>query len=574
MIQASDPSAVSIVGPLTFVLLVALALVLPISFVLIKRYRRAVSKSMGRSAGSPANRPAPLVSSQSPQQAAQPEQSSVAHYGAGVAELYSEVLHAPRRTAAVYFVAGACYAFIMTIAAFVSDDTFEIAPIRFISLFWIYLWPVVLTVNLVAAATRRAKFASVAVYFLILAIIIAISIPISSGASWGLLLAWTIYNLPATVLLLTFLNRRVRAVGPLVLIFLLLAVLGSQLALSILLISDVIIYALLDAVGILGLGHITVFYGLALLGFVIVWPLGWLLLRIVRSLYEQKKISDQSISIDAIWLLFGIAYSLMLASGEKISDWWIFSGLLAFIGFKIVAWAGLRLLNSRTSETKNLSRLLLLRVFSLGKQSERMFSALATHWRHVGNIELIAGPDLATSTLEPHEFLDFVSGKLGRRFIDGPQALEQRISEMDIKPDQDGRFRVNDFFCHLDTWKMVLSSLVKETDAVMMDLRGFTSENRGCLHEIDELVNIVPLGRVVFIIQSPADEELLRNTVKESWKLMRPTSPNCLSTPDELRLFPFTDSRGGELPQLLRALCTAANPQAVSSKQWAVSSKQ
>jgi hypothetical protein len=143
----------------------------------------------------------------------------------------------------------------------------------------------------------------------------------------------------------------------------------------------------------------------------------------------------------------------------------------------------------------------------LGKRSERLFDALAKHWRHVGSMRLIAGPDLATTTIEPHEFLDFLGGKLARRFIDGPDALNQRISEMDLKPDGDGRFRVCDFFCHEDTWQMTLTRLVADSDAVLMDLRGFSQENHGVVYEIEELISVVPLERVVFVIDQTTDEK-------------------------------------------------------------------
>jgi hypothetical protein len=193
-------------------------------------------------------------------------------------------------------------------------------------------------------------------------------------------------------------------------------------------------------------------------------------------------------------------------------------------------------------------------VFSLGRLSERLFDALATSWRHVGSIRLIAGPDLATTTVEPHEFLDFLGGKLARRFIVGPKTLDLRISE----PDRDGRFRVNDFFCHDDTWRMVLSRLVSESDAVLMDLRGFSPQNRGVAFEINEVVNVVPLERVVFVVDDTTDERFLEQTVQESWDQMRPASPNWASTSGGLRLFRFTGSRGGELRRLLRAMCGAA----------------
>ena len=61
------------------------------------------------------------------------------------------------------------------------------------------------------------------------------------------------------------------------------------------------------------------------------------------------------------------------------------------------------------------TRLLLLRVFALGKRSEHYFDLVTKHWRHIGSVQLTAGPDLATTTVQPHEFLEFISGKLARR---------------------------------------------------------------------------------------------------------------------------------------------------------------
>lgn len=114
--------------------------------------------------------------------------------------------------------------------------------------------------------------------------------------------------------------------------------------------------------------------------------------------------------------------------------------------------------------------------------------------------------------VEPHEFLDFISGKLARRFINGPEALDRRITELDTERDRDLRFRVNDFFCYDDTWRMVLSRLVRESDAVLMDLRGFSRQNSGCIFEIHELVALVPPERVVFIINESTDQSLLSQT--------------------------------------------------------------
>ena len=40
---------------------------------------------------------------------------------------------------------------------------------------------------------------------------------------------------------------------------------------------------------------------------------------------------------------------------------------------------------------------------------------------------------------------------------------------------------------------MVLSRLVHESDAVLMDLRGFSRGNAGCVFELQELARLVPL---------------------------------------------------------------------------------
>ena len=44
---------------------------------------------------------------------------------------------------------------------------------------------------------------------------------------------------------------------------------------------------------------------------------------------------------------------------------------------------------------------------------------------------------------------------------------------------------------------MVLTRLSRDSDAVLMDLRGFKLENQGCVFEINKLLNVVALDRVV-----------------------------------------------------------------------------
>lgn len=559
MTQAADPLTTTLTGQLPFILLLSVALAFPASWALVKLYRRAVVRSMSRSAGASVAAESLLASSGSlppTLEISVVERASSIPAAPEAEALHLRALQAPWIAAAIYTGAGFCYATAMAVA-FLASTKSGFLPLKFLMLVWTYSWPVVLTVNLVAASTRGAKLATTAVYFLVLAAIGAIAMASSPKLDWfQIVRLWLITNLAPTVLLLAFLNRRVRAVGPLVLTFMIAAVFGSDLAISIAGSDDDRLRSIVNMGTAVGLNAIGMLVALIVLGFALLGLAGWLFLRRIGARYERKKLSDQSITLDAIWLLFGVSQSIGLVFEGPV---WILCGPLAFVVFKAAAALGFSLLGRRASERRTSARLLLLRVFSLGKRSERLFDALERHWRHIGSIRLIAGPDLATASVEPHEFLDFVSGKLARRFIDGPQTLALRISQMDDQPDQDRRFRVNDFFCYEDTWKMVLTRLVTESDAVLMDLRGFSPQNAGCVFEIDELINVVPLEAVVFVIDDSSDEPFLLDTMRQSWMRMRPASPNRLSSSGRVRLFRFGGLRTRELKWLLRALCAAAS---------------
>jgi hypothetical protein len=84
---------------------------------------------------------------------------------------------------------------------------------------------------------------------------------------------------------------------------------------------------------------------------------------------------------------------------------------------------------------------------------------VGAYWRYIGSVELIAGTDLATDALEPHEFLDFARGKLPRHFVTVDN-LGCRIDQLDLQPDADGRFRINQFFCHDETWRSTVHTLL------------------------------------------------------------------------------------------------------------------
>ena len=91
----------------------------------------------------------------------------------------------------------------------------------------------------------------------------------------------------------------------------------------------------------------------------------------------------------------------------------------------------------------------------------------------------------------------------------------------------------------------------------MMDLRSFTENNAGCVFEINELINSVPLERLVFIIDETTDKSLLDRILDESYRDLSIGSPNRGVPLSVLHKVNLQSSNNRELQDLLRRLCPA-----------------
>ncbi len=544
-------TTVALTGVLPFVMLMAAALSLPLCFFLLWLYRRSVVKGMDASAGAQVVQPARVLQPTAPAAALSIRELSEAASGGDAVSggaILRRAANGPWRTAAVYAIAGSAYAAVMTTGWLIATKDSALVWTKIALLFWTYFWPAVITVLLVAAYDRIRRVQLLAGYFGVLAVLIAVALTRNPQMrAVELPLYWLLTNGAETILLMTFLLRPIRAVGPLVLVFLLVVALGSQTLLSIAAADQGLLRAIAQVGFALGLSGIGVFVALILLGIIVFAALGWPLLRWIGRRYERKKLSDQSITVDSIWLLFGIVQSIGLAFEGAA---WMLTGLVAFAAYKLIAALGFRALrHARTTQPRTL---LLLRVFRLGKRSERLFDKLRKHWQQVGCISMIAGPDLVTTTVEPHEFLEFVSGRLGRQFVAGSADLERRIAAMDTAPDPDGRYRVNEFFCRADTWQPTMQRLSDMSDTVLMDLRSFSPANQGCLFELGRLLDQVDLTRVVFLVDQTTDRRFLESTLERLWDEQSAGSPNVKSPAPVARLFSIRSQSEREIGVLLR----------------------
>ncbi len=263
--------------------------------------------------------------------------------------------------------------------------------------------------------------------------------------------------------------------------------------------------------------------------------------------YRARRASEQMLVLETLGLVFTLAYAILWSF---TSPWgWTFAA--SFLGYQLALSLGLRRA-ARPPATP--SPLLLLRVFRSGHGTQDLLDALGSRWRHLGPIRLIAGIDVAQASLEPHEFYDFLSGYLSRQFIRDERDVDARLAERGRGPDPDGLFRVEDFFCHEDTWHAAVSRLMHESAVVLMDLRGFSAASRGSRLEIALLLHEVPLGRIVFLADRTTDLARLKDAAREAWARLPSGSPNAVIRAPILRVFLAGAGRRRTLRRLLAEL--------------------
>lgn len=553
-----DPVLLALTGQLPFIIGLAVIATLIVSWYVLRLYRRAVIKSMDRGVSATVNKSAAAHGNSGPATISrvplklQLEQAEGYHASH---QLYDQALNGRKTAIKVYGAAGLANALVVTTAILLSSG-FDFLPLRFLNVFWVYAWPLALTMILISATSRRDMLVWGGGYFAVFTVLAIVAL--ASSPTLTLLQPislWAVTNLPATVLMLVALARPIRAVSPLVLVLMILAFTGSVVAVSVVGGNENLLRGIVGAAFRLGMGATSTFLAINLLGFALFAALGWLAANWIRRGYTGKRLNDQSLTLDALWFLFTVFVTISLAFN---GHGWALFGPVAFVAYKLVVQAGFKIAYAQRSAHLANAGLLLLRVFSLGKRSARLFDAVTKHWRYLGNVQLIAGPDLATTTVEPHEFLGFISGRIEREFIGGPGDLDQRQEALDTRPDFDGRYRVHDFFCYADTWPMVLSVLVQRNATVLMDLRGFTRQNAGCMHELNELVNVVPLQRVVLVVDGATDSPFLQETLAGAWAGMRADSPNVKEQLAELSIVRMHELTTHGVIGLVRRLCKAA----------------
>lgn len=355
----------------------------------------------------------------------------------------------------------------------------------------IYAWPMVLAWGLARRWSWLRVLGGVILYMLVMLVLVMArsteAQDLASVSGWlGSQVA-----IPMTIVLLIGASGRIRAVAPYLLAPCVLLTGSSVLTLQVMAQSAQNPAPwVLNMVGTLGAYPTLILFALGP-WLILAWPVfsfgKWL-----ANAYRSKRFSDLIYLIATYW--FVVLFASSLPAMESV-------GWLAFVEILALLWLPLVLfyLRGHLKPRFRPPTLLVLRVFQRDAQVERLFDQVIERWRLSGNTVLIAGTDLLSRTLDPDDLFVYLNGALAERFIANPAQVNERIAGFDWLPDPDGRYRINECYCFDITWQSALHALVAHADVVLMDLRGFRVENRGCRYELGVLAGDSRLRRIVVL---------------------------------------------------------------------------
>ncbi|MBL8529038.1 MAG: hypothetical protein JNL68_15230, partial [Burkholderiales bacterium] len=242
-------------------------------------------------------------------------------------------------------------------------------------------------------------------------------------------------------------------------------------------------------------------------------PAGWLAWERLRRLardYEAKRFSDAQLLSRTWWLFLvaAIGMEVAIARDRPGAALALCTGVVLAFGTVNGWWlarlrAGLRPVPART--------LLLLRVFGYTARTERLFDRIGARWRLFGPVTMIAAPDVAARTIDPGDYLRWLTGRADELFVTSRADLDARLDALDMTRDPDGRYRINEFCCRDNTWQATVVELMQRADAVVMDVRGLTRERRGCEFELQQLALRLRPQRVVLVADHATDRGVLES---------------------------------------------------------------
>ncbi len=366
----------------------------------------------------------------------------------------------------------------------------------------LHVWPVVPALALMWRWSRKRLFGMLVLWCSV-TFIILLWRQVEPRPLEALVMMASEIGLSLVLVSLVYMGSATRAVAPWLLIPAALLVSSLLVGLDVLTSlaereSPVLEFLIRPLEGLPGWSGVYVVFALfALVPGVLMW---WPVRMLGRGLgyaYSRKWLSDLLSVFTGVWVFALTDRALILSTTAGIGAFAMYLPLLWIPAVMMLAGPSRRLGRAPT--------LLVLRVFQQDEQAQALFDHVVERWRLIGNTVMIAGTDLADRTMDAADLFQFLDRRLAERFVVTPADVTRRIAAFDMLADRDGRYRVNECYCHDTTWQNALQALIHCCDVVLMDLRGFQSHNAGCRFELATLAQASRELRVVVLTDSRTD---------------------------------------------------------------------
>lgn len=376
-----------------------------------------------------------------------------------------------------------------------------VTPNRLLVLALVHTWPVVPALGLLYRWSRWRVAGLLVLWFVLSVLVVAWR----STEKQTLSLIFTYLGLeigpPLLLITLLCLGNATRAIAPWLLPPFVVLVWASIVGMDVLTVlaqdESPVLKALPESLG----AETVIMAFIALPWLLAWWPVKWLARGIAKA-HEAKHITELSLLFASVWGISQIYKAIGAGSSLGLGGTVM---LLPLLWLPAVAW-WLRRRAASAAGSGRPPTLLVLRVFQRDAHVQRLFDDVVERWRLTGNTVLIAGTDLVERTLDAEDLFGFLAGRLRERFVLSPQEVGHRLAAFDMVRDFDGRFRVNECYCHDSTWQQALAALVDRSDVVLMDLRSFQARHQGCRHELGVLAQAAGAKRVVLLTDAQTDQ--------------------------------------------------------------------
>ncbi|HEY6642212.1 hypothetical protein [Povalibacter sp.] len=386
-----------------------------------------------------------------------------------------------------------------------------LTPARTLTLAFVFLWPVI---PALAQMWRWSRLRTIGVLMLWCLVAFAVILWRQVEPQPGQAMVFLASEIGPTILLVALLcmGNVTRAIAPLILLplfILVWALFAGVDALELFITeysSRLSAWAsLFDSLSSTLLQLLLVVVFLAVPCLLVWWPVKWLSRRLAAA-YTRQWLSELMILFAALW---GIALF------ARMLGWVTTLGFGAVVMLAPLLWIPVVMLLLRRLRRSGgrAPTLLVLRVFQRDRAMRALFDNVIEHWRLSGNTVLIAGTDLLDRTLDADDIFTFLDGRLAERFISSVEQIPARLAQFELEPDAEGRYRINECYCHDTTWRETLAALLERSDVVLMDLRSFQRRNEGCSFELGELARAPGLSRVVLLTDAQTDLSAAQQTV-------------------------------------------------------------